>query len=82
MLTDNRHGLVVNAQASAADGTAEREVAAGMLAHVSSINGKRVTVGADKACDTKGFVKVCREMNVTPDIPRCAEHFAQRWLRH
>jgi IS5 family transposase len=67
VLTDNRHGLVVNVQASAADGTAEREVAAQMLADVAG-PGKRVTVGADKAYDTKGFVKACREINVTPHV--------------
>ena len=67
MLTDNRHGLVVNVQASTSDGTAERDVAAQMLANVAG-PGKRVTVGADKAYDTKGFVKACREINVTPHV--------------
>ena len=67
VLTDNRHGLVVNVQASTADGTAERSVAAQMLADVAA-PGKRVTVGADKAYDTKGFVKACREINVTPHV--------------
>ena len=47
VLTDNRHGLVVNVQASTADGTAERSVAAQMLADVAA-PGKRVTVGADE----------------------------------
>ena len=67
VLTDDRHGLVVNVQASTSGGTAERDVAAQMLATVAGPN-KRVTVGADKACDTKGFVKVCREINVTPHV--------------
>ena len=67
VLTDNRHGLVVNVQASTSDGTAERDVAAQMLADVAA-PGKRVTVGADKAYDTKGFVKACREINVTPHV--------------
>ena len=56
VLTDNRHGLVVNVQASTPEGTAERTVAAQMLADVASAN-KRVTVGADEAHDTRGFVK-------------------------
>ena len=30
--------------------------------------GKRITVGADKAYDTKGFVKACRDINVTPHV--------------
>jgi transposase len=67
VLTDNRHGLVVNVQASTSDGTAEPEVAAQMLADVAD-PGKRVTVGADKAHDTKGFVRACREINVTPHV--------------
>jgi len=67
VLTDNRHGLVVNVRASTSDGKAERDVAEQMLADVAS-PGKRVTVGADKAYDTKGFVKACREMRVTPHV--------------
>ncbi|WP_088279124.1 IS5 family transposase [Ideonella sp. A 288] len=67
VLTDNRHGLVVNVKASTADGTSEREVAAQMLADVAK-PGKRVTVGADKAYDTKSFVKACRDLNVTPHV--------------
>jgi IS5 family transposase len=58
---------VVSVQASTADGTAERDVAAQMLAGVAG-PGERVTVGADKAYDTKGFVKACREINVTPHV--------------
>lgn len=32
--------------------------------------GKRVTVGADKAYDTKDFVAECRNMEVTPHVAR------------
>ena len=67
VLTDNRHGLVVNVQASTSDGTAERDVAAQMLADVAGA-AKRVTVGADKAYDAKGFVKACGEINVAPHV--------------
>jgi transposase len=67
VLTDNRHGLVVNVQASTSNGTAERDVAADMLADVAN-PGKRVSVGADKGYDTKGFVAACREINVTPHV--------------
>jgi len=79
VLTDNRHGLVVNVQASAADGYAEREVAQRMLSDVARPD-IRITVGADKGDDTRGFVKACRKMNVTP--PRCAEHQAHRRQRN
>lgn len=67
VLTDNRHGLVVNVQASEANGTAERDTAAQMLRGVSGA-GKRITVGADKAYDTRGFVAACRELRVTPHV--------------
>lgn len=67
VLTDNRHGLVINVKASTSEGTAERAVAAQMLADVAGQN-KRVTVGADKAYDTRGFVKACRDIHVTPHV--------------
>lgn len=38
-----------------------------MLAGVAD-PGKRMTVSADKAYDTKGFVRACRELNVTPHV--------------
>lgn len=69
VLTDNRHGLVVNVRASTADGYAERDVAATMLGDVARAD-RRVTVGADKGYDTRGFVKACREMKVTPHVAR------------
>jgi hypothetical protein len=67
VLTYNLHGQVANVPASQSDGVAEREVAAAMPADVA-LPGKRITVGADKAYDTRGFVKVCRENNVTPHV--------------
>jgi transposase len=67
VLTDSRHGLVVNVQASTSAGTGKRDVAAQMLSDVAK-PGQRPTVGADKAYDTKGFVKACREINVTPHV--------------
>lgn len=67
VLTDNRHGLVVNAQASQANGTAERDVASEMLGDAARAS-KRISVGADKNYDTKGFVQACRDSNVTPHV--------------
>jgi transposase len=66
VLTDDRHGLAVNVQASQANSRAEREVAVDMLADAAS--GRRVTVGADKAYDTRDFVSQCREQGVTPHV--------------
>jgi len=69
VLTDNRHGLVVNVQASRANGRAERDVAAEMLQDVARPD-RRITVGADKGYDTRGFIKACRDANVTPHVAR------------
>lgn len=46
-----------------ADGCAERVVAATMLADVCRPD-SRVTVGADKNFDTRGFVSACRKMKI------------------
>lgn len=67
VVTDNRHGLVVNVQATQATGTAEREAALAMLRE-SVTHGRRITVGADKAYDVRGFVNACRAMKVTPHV--------------
>lgn len=67
VLTDNRHGLVVNVHTTQADGKAERAAAAVILGDVRG-DTQRITVGADKAYDTRGFVKECRALNVTPHV--------------
>lgn len=65
----NRYDLTVNVRTSTADGYAEPEVAATMLADVCRPD-SRVMVGADKNYDTRGFIKACREMKVTPHVAR------------
>ncbi|TAL13655.1 MAG: IS5 family transposase, partial [Aquabacterium sp.] len=67
VVTDNRHGLVVNVQATPANGTAERDAAATMLDELP-VRGPRITVGADKAYDTRGFVQACRDIGATPHV--------------
>jgi transposase len=67
VITDNRHGLVVNVQATLANGTAERDAAADML-DVLAAGRPHITVGADKAYDTRGFVRACRDFGVTPHV--------------
>lgn len=67
VLTDNRHGLVVDAKASLANGRAERESAIDMLARVP-VRAARATVGADRAYDAGDFVSSCREHGVTPHV--------------
>jgi transposase len=66
LIVENRNGLVVSAQVSAATGTAERDTAVEMIRSMSGA--KRITVGADKAYDTKEFVRNLRELNVTPHV--------------
>jgi Transposase DDE domain len=68
VLTDNRHGLVVNAQVTQANGTAVRDVAAEMLADAARFAGTSITVGADKNYDTADSVATCRAYNVTPHV--------------
>lgn len=66
LLTANRHGLVLDVGVTQATGTAERDAPADMLAHQPA--SKRVTVGADRGYDTRGFVRQLREMKVTPHV--------------
>jgi len=71
VLIENRHGLVVNAQASLADGFAERVSALAMLAELPGT--KPRTVGADKAYDTADFIAGAREIQVTAHVAQNAE---------
>jgi transposase len=66
LLTENRNGLIVNAEVFQANGTAERDAALILLEQVPGT--RRVTVGADKAYDTRDFVRECRHLNVTPHV--------------
>jgi transposase len=66
VLMENRNGLVADVETMQADGTAERDAAVVMIASLSG--GDRVTVGADKGYDTKGFVADARALNTTPHV--------------
>ena len=68
LLIENRHGLIVDAMATEADGTAEREAALLMLHARWRRDPRRRTVGADKAYDTHGLVEVLRALEVTPHV--------------
>lgn len=61
---DNRHGLVVNAEATQATGTAEREAAIAMASALPD----GTTLGADKGYDTRDFVEALRRLGVTPHV--------------
>src|SRR5699024_5595067 len=67
-LMDNRHGLMVDAEVSPADGYGERNTAQKML---DRLPGKRrKTLGADKGYDTRDFVQACRRRRITPHLAR------------
>ena len=66
VLMDNRQGLVVDVRLAPADGASERQAALAMLAAVPGA--ARITVGADRGYDTRGFVKECRSLKVTPHV--------------
>jgi transposase len=70
-LTDNRHGLVVDAMATRADGHAEREAAKLMIAKARQVvvdPSVEVTLGADKGYDAKEFIAELQRLNVTPHV--------------
>ena len=72
VLMENRHGLVVDACVVTASGTAEREAATALL---QGLPGRRVTVGGDKAYDTRAWVETTRALGHTPHVaqaPRSA----------
>ena len=70
LLMENRHGLIVDAQATIADGFAEREAASddAASAHWRHAPPRHRTVGTDKACDTADFVEQAREVDMTPHV--------------
>lgn len=68
LLIENRHGLIVDAMTTTADGTAERDAAMLMLHRQWKRHPHRRTVGADKAYDTYGLVDVLRAIDVTPHV--------------
>jgi hypothetical protein len=69
-LVENRNGLIAAAMVTHADGMAERDAALLMLHQKQQGRSRRITVGADKAYDTKDFVAAARELNVTPHVTR------------
>jgi transposase len=66
LLTENRNGLIMNTEVFQANGTAERDAGLILLEQIPST--RRVTVGADKGYDTRGFIAQCRHLNVTPHV--------------
>ena len=72
LLTENRHGLVLDVELTEANGYAEREAALTMLERSVSGCG---TLGADRGYDTRDFVAELRARGVTPHV---AQHDRRR----
>ena len=66
-LMKNRHGLLVDACLTQADGHAERVAALHMI-EPRADRPTAITLGADKAYDVEDFVNELRSMNVTPHV--------------
>ena len=83
-LIENRHGLVVQADATQANGTAERETALEMIDRQAPGTANQLTLGADKAYDAREFVADLREKCVTPHVAQRAKSSAidGRTTRH
>ena len=66
-LMENRHGLLVDACLTLADGHAERVAALHMI-EPRADRPQALTLGADKAYDAEDFVNELRSMKVTPHV--------------
>jgi len=65
VLSENRHGLVVDVELTEADGYAERDAAVAMLERSVT---EPATVGADRAYDPRDFVWDLRALGLTPHV--------------
>jgi transposase len=67
LLTENRHGFIVDTAVTDAMGTAERDAALMMLGELP-LTSRRVTVGGDKNFDMPAWVAAVRQMRITPHV--------------
>src|SRR5687767_1573586 len=74
LLTENRHGFIVDTAVTDAMGTAERDAALLMLGELP-LTTRRVTVAGDKNFDMPAWVKAVRQMGITPHV---AQHTTRR----
>jgi transposase len=69
VLVENRHGFIVDAMLTQADGTAEADAAILMADSMrKKRRGHRFTLGADKAYDSRDVVTTLQAMNITPHV--------------
>jgi transposase len=86
VLMENRSGLIVDAAVTPATGTAEREASVYLVSRRPGTH--RITVGGDKAYDTREHVAALRELGATPHVaqfpqgPRRGSAIDARTTRH
>ena len=86
LLMENRNGLLVDAVVTPATGTGERDAALVMVSRRPGDH--RITVGADKAYDTRAHVADLRALGATPHVaqftpgPRRRSAIDERTTRH
>jgi transposase len=69
VMVENRHGFIVEAMLTQADGTAEADAAILMAdAMRKKRRGRHCTLGADKAYDRRDLVTTLQAMNITPHV--------------
>ena len=73
VMMENRNGLIVDAMVTQADGLAERDAGLIMAYRRWRKNRRRgprapISVGADKAYDTRDFVETLRDMGIRPHV--------------
>jgi len=69
VMIENRHGLIVDAMATTADGTAEADAALLMATKLRRKQRRgRITLGADKGYDQRELVHTMRELGVTMHV--------------
>jgi len=68
LMTENRNGLIVDTRVTLATGTGERDAAAEMAAVMAEMRNQAATLGADRAYDTRDFVKQMRGLKITPHV--------------
>jgi transposase len=67
LLTENRHGFIIDTAVTEASGTAERDAAIALLGELP-LTTRRITVAADKAYDIRAWVAAVRRMGITPHV--------------
>jgi transposase len=71
LLTENRHGFIIDAVVTDASGTGERDAAIAMLGELP-LTHRRLTVAADKLYDRRAWVAAVRRMRITPHVAQYA----------